>query len=101
MNKNHVVSAGTYFLVFATLLALTAATTAIAYVDLGRFNVYVALTIAIIKAVLVILFFMHVKQATRVTKVFVAAAFLWLAIMLTLTLTDYVSRGWLGPDRGW
>ena len=101
MTNNHVTPVGRYVLIWALLLVFTGATTAIAYFDLGSFNIYVAMTIAIIKAVLVILFFMHVKEATRVTKIYVGTTFFWLAIMLALTLTDYMSRGWLGPDRGW
>lgn len=101
MSNNHATSASRYVLIWAVLLVLTATTTALAYVDLGPLNIYVALTIAIVKAVLVILFFMHVKGGLRVTQVFVAATFLWLAIMLSLTLNDYISRGWLGRDRGW
>jgi cytochrome c oxidase subunit 4 len=91
----------TYYLVFAALLVLTATTAAVAYVDLGPFNVYVALTIAFIKALLVILFFMHVKQSDRITKVVVGASLFWLTIMIAYSLTDYMSRGWLGIDRGW
>jgi cytochrome c oxidase subunit IV len=85
----------TYVAIFIALLILTVATTLIAYVDLGVFNIYVALTIAIIKAVLVILFFMHVKQSSNLLKVVVGAGFFWLGIMLSLTLTDYLSRYWL------
>jgi cytochrome c oxidase subunit IV len=85
----------TYFLIYAALLVLTATTTGMAYVDLGDFNIYVALTIAIVKATLVVLFFMHVKESGGITKVYVAAGFFWLAILLLLTITDYVSRSWL------
>jgi cytochrome c oxidase subunit 4 len=90
----------TYYLVFITLLILTFTTARIAYIDLGPFNVYVAMTIAIIKALLVILFFMHVKDNTSLLKVFVAAGFFWLAIMLVLTLADYATRSRLpvGPE---
>lgn len=84
-----------YYLIFATLLILTATTTALAYVDFGDFNILVALTIAIVKATLVILFFMHVKESGGMTRVYVAAGFFWLAILILLTITDYISRSWL------
>lgn len=85
----------TYFLIYAVLIALTVTTTGMAYVDLGPFNVYIALTIAIIKATLVVLFFMHVKESGGITRVYVAAGFFWLAILILLTITDYMSRAWL------
>jgi cytochrome c oxidase subunit IV len=85
----------TYFLIYAVLIVLTASTTGMAYVDLGAFNVYVALTIAAIKATLVVLFFMHVREGSGMTRVYVAAGFFWFAILLLLTLTDYISRSWL------
>jgi len=100
-HEHHIVPTKTYYSVFAVLIALTVTTAMVAFVDMGVFNVYVALTIAVIKAVLVILFFMHVKQSTSLTKVYVAAGFFWLVILLTLTLSDYLSRDWLPIDRGW
>src|SRR3989337_566363 len=57
--------------------------------------------LATIKAALVVLFFMHVKYASRLTKIFVCAAFLWLAILFALTFADYVTRGWLPHSSGW
>jgi cytochrome c oxidase subunit IV len=84
-----------YFLVYAVLIAFTALTTSMAYVDLGAFNIYVALTIAVVKATLVMLFFMHVRESSGMTRVYVAAGFFWLAILLLLTITDYISRSWL------
>ena len=65
----------------------------IAQLDLGRLNVVAALTIAVAKMLLVILFFMHVRYSTRLTWIFVAAGFIWLLIMLDLTLSDYLTRG--------
>jgi cytochrome c oxidase subunit 4 len=81
-----------YVLIISILFALTCATWAIAFVDLGIWNPVVALTIAVIKAVLVILFFMHVRYSSRLTKVTVGAGFFWLLIMITLSLSDYLSR---------
>jgi cytochrome c oxidase subunit 4 len=73
-------------------MVLTCATWAIAFINLGIFNPVVALTIAVIKAVLVILFFMHVRYSSQLTKVTVAAGFFWLMILITLSLSDYLSR---------
>ena len=92
----HVASVKSYLLVFAALMVLTAVTVAVAFVDLGLFNDVVALTIAVTKAVLVVLIFMHVLHSSRMTKLSIVAGFLWLAILIGLTLTDYFSRGFLG-----
>ncbi len=81
-----------YLVIISILIALTCATWAIAFVDLGIWNPVVALTIAVIKAVLVILFFMHVRYSSRLTKVTVGAGFFWLLLMITLSLSDYLSR---------
>ena len=83
---------GLYVVIICILFALTFATWAIAFVDLGIWNPVVALTIAVIKAVLVILFFMHVRYSSRLTKVTVGAGFFWLLLMITLSLSDYLSR---------
>jgi cytochrome c oxidase subunit 4 len=99
--KDHIVPVRTYVIIFLALIILTWVTTAIAYIDLGPFNVYVALTIAVIKATLVVLFFMHVKYSEFVTKIYVAAGFFWLLIMIGMTLTDYISRTWLPTNGPW
>lgn len=85
---------GLYIVIILTLMVLTCATWAIAFADLGIWNPVVALTIAVTKAVLVILFFMHVRYSSKLTKVTVAAGFFWLLIMITLSLLDYLSRSW-------
>ena len=96
----HVDSIKTYALVFAALIAATVITTAVAFVDLGPFSVVVALAIAVGKMLLVALFFMHLRHSTRLTRLVVAGGLLWLAILLTFTLADVFSRGWLGvPGR--
>lgn len=90
------ISVKSYLAVFAALLALTALTTAIAFVDLGGVgNVAVALSIAIVKAALVALYFMHLRYSSRLTMVFAAAGIFWLGIMIALTLSDYLSRDWV------
>ena len=96
----HIVSRSVYFAVFAALIILALATTGLAYLDLGRANTVLAMTIAVTKAVLVVLYFMHVRYGTRLTWVFAGAGFCWLAIMLGLTLSDYLSRGWIGISGG-
>jgi cytochrome c oxidase subunit 4 len=82
-----------YFGIFGALMVLTALTVGAAFVDLGAFNFPVALSIAVFKATLVILFFMHAFYASRLTKMFVATSFFFLIILFGLTLTDYTSRG--------
>jgi len=91
----------TYYVVFAALMVLLVVTVGAAFVRLGPLNMPVAMLIATVKAALVILFFMHVKFASRLTKVFVAGSFLWLAILFVMTFGDYVSRDWLPNSRGW
>ena len=93
MNSKHVLSIKLYAVIFIALVALTLTTTGVAFIDLGgNLNVIVALTIAVVKALLVILFFMHVRYSDRLTWVFVGAGFFWLAIMMALTLSDFLTR---------
>jgi cytochrome c oxidase subunit 4 len=91
----HISSKRLYFTIFATLLVLTYVTVAVSKTDLGRFNTIVALTIACTKAVLVVLFFMHVRYSARLTKVVVMGGFVWLLILIALTMADVLTRGWL------
>ena len=93
--QEHVASIKSYALVFVSLLILTAATTIVATIDLGPFNVVMALFIAVVKMMLVALFFMHLRHSTVLTKVVVGGGMLWLGILLLLSLTDFVTRGWL------
>jgi cytochrome c oxidase subunit 4 len=91
----HIVTKKQYALIFAVLMLLTLATTAIGMIDLGRLNVVVALVIATIKALLVVLFFMHIYWSSKLNKLVVVSGVVWLALLLWLTLTDIFSRGWL------
>jgi cytochrome c oxidase subunit IV len=85
----------TYFAVWAALLLGTFITYKVAFVDLGRFNAAVALTIATIKALLVALFFMHIKGAhERLLKLVVISTVFFLFILLVLSMADYGTRGW-------
>jgi cytochrome c oxidase subunit 4 len=95
------VSRKAYFMVFAALLTLTAVTVAVNYIDLGRFNLVVALLIAFTKASLVVLVFMNVKASSPLTRLFVVAGLFWMGIMILLTFSDYLSRPWLPDPRGW
>ena len=99
MSHDHIVPVKTYWAVFLSLLVLTVVTTGIAYIDLGRFNIVVALAIAIFKACLVILFFMHVKYSTKLTKTIVASGFVFFAIMIFFTMTDLLTRNIIAPGR--
>ena len=90
--SEHVASRTTYVLVWGALMVLTVATVFIARLNLGPFNDIVALAVAVTKALLVILFFMHVKDSSRLTRLTVVAGFFWLAILIGITLTDYLSR---------
>jgi cytochrome c oxidase subunit IV len=91
----HIVTKKQYSLVFGALLLLTFVTTVVGMMDLGWLNVVVALVIAVIKAMLVVLFFMHISWSTKLTKVVVVSGIAWLVLLLWLTLTDVLSRGWL------
>jgi cytochrome c oxidase subunit 4 len=93
-HTGHVVPVSTYVLIFFLLMLGTALTTWIAYIDLGWWNTFVALTIAVMKMLLVVLFFMHVKYATGLTRVVIICGFFWLGIMITLSLSDELTRRW-------
>src|SRR3954463_4794565 len=92
--SDYVVPTRTYYLIFLVLMVCTALTVGIAFIDLGPLNTVAALTIAVVKATLVILFFMHVKYSTRLTWAVVVGSVFWLGILLTLTMSDYLTRAW-------
>jgi cytochrome c oxidase subunit 4 len=93
--SGHVLPLRVYAAIFAALLVLTAVTVWVSGLDLGALNTPVALAIATLKAVLVLLWFMHVRYSKRLTWVFVIAGFFWLGIMLVLTFSDYLTRHWV------
>jgi cytochrome c oxidase subunit 4 len=93
--SGHVVSVRIYLTVFVLLLAMTATTTAVAFVDLGPWNTVVALGIAVFKASLVVLFFMHLKYSPLLNRTVLLGGLFWLAILIGLTLTDFATRGWI------
>lgn len=82
-----------YYLVFTALAIGTIVTWLVAFVDLGFWNPVIALAIACTKATLVILFFMHVRYSSRLTMITICAGFFWLLILITLSLSDYLTRG--------
>lgn len=90
--NSHIVPRKVYIFIWASLMLLLLLTWGIAQFNLGPLNVVAALTIAVTKMLLVILFFMHVRYSPRRTWVFVAAGFIWLLIMIDLTLGDYLTR---------
>jgi len=97
--KHQAVSVKVYAAVFCALLALTITTVAVSRLELGEYNFIAAMTIAVIKGALVVMFFMDVRRATSRTKLFVGAGFFWMAILLVFLLSDYLSRGWLPTTR--
>ena len=99
--SSHIVPQKTYFVIFFLLMILTAVTVWVATIELGRLNTIVALTIAFSKALLVILYFMHVRYSSNLIRVTAASGLLWLAIMMIIMLSDYQTRDWLVVPRGW
>lgn len=108
-NTHHVISLSVYYRVFAILMVLFVLTVAAALVDFAHLigpqwawlNIVIAMTIAIIKAVVIILYFMHVKYSSRLTQVFAVAAFVWLGILFLFGLTDWFSRPMLPDPEVW
>ena len=99
------ISRGTYYRVFAALMVLMVLTVAAWWVEKnliempGWLAVTIAMTIAIAKTVLIVLYFMHVKVSSRITQVYAASAFVWLIILFVITMGDYFARGW-PPQAG-
>jgi cytochrome c oxidase subunit 4 len=91
---HHVASLTSYFVVFATLMVLTVLTVWVSRIDLGPFNTAVAMAIAIAKALVVILWFMHVIHSPRLTWIVVICSFLWVGVLFVLTFSDYLTRMW-------
>jgi cytochrome c oxidase subunit 4 len=95
--SEHVIPRKTYIWVWVALMVLMVLTAGLSRINMGEWSTVVALVIAAIKALLVVLFFMHVRyEDQKIAWVFLLAGFFWLAILLTLTMTDYMSRGYLG-----
>jgi len=92
-SDSHIVPTRTYYSIYAILLVCTYLTWQIAFFDLGVLNTVAAITIAVFKAVLVVLFFMHVKYGARLIWVVAIGSVFWLGILMTLTFGDYLTRG--------
>jgi cytochrome c oxidase subunit 4 len=102
--EHHIVSPATYVIILLALLVGTALTVAASYVDLGEWHIapgltlfwnpVVALAIASTKMILVVLFFMHVKYSSKLTKLTVAAGFFMFLVLIGMTLSDYFTRAW-------
>jgi cytochrome c oxidase subunit IV len=99
VSEHHIVSPKVYFSIFAVLMLCTFLTVTAAKIDLNQYfsglNVIVALTIAVFKAACVVLFFMHAKYSPGRTQLVIIAAVFWLAIMLFMTMSDYLTRLWI------
>jgi cytochrome c oxidase subunit 4 len=98
--SGHISPTSTYLTIFGALMVCTILTVVAAFINMGNLNFPVALTIAVFKATLVVLFFMHIKYGSSLTKLIVGTAFFFLGIMLTLTMADYLSRGWFTAPGG-
>jgi cytochrome c oxidase subunit 4 len=97
----HVVPKKLYILVFAALIVFTALTTSVAFIDLGKWNTVAALAIAVCKASLVALFFMHLRWSSGLMRIVLLAAFVWFAILVSLTLADEFTRQWTPVPSSW
>lgn len=96
--SEHIVRPPIYVAIFLALMVGTALTVFVAFMDFpGPLNTIVALTIAVVKATLVVLYFMHVRYSGRLIWLIIAAAIVWMVIMFALTWSDYSTRLWLGP----
>ena len=95
VNAHHVAPVSMYLTIFGALIVGTILTVVVAKFDLGPFNNIVMLTVACAKALLVILYFMHVRWSSRLTWLVAASGFLWLIIMFTMMMQDYMTRGWV------
>jgi cytochrome c oxidase subunit IV len=97
MSSGHVLSVRFYAVIFGSLVALTLTTTGVAFINLGGgLNAVVALAIAVFKALLVILYFMHARYSSRLTWIFAAAGVFWLMILIGGTMDDFLTRNWFG-----
>jgi cytochrome c oxidase subunit 4 len=97
----HIPKVGTLVAVWAALIVLTATTAAVSFLELGEWNIVVALLIALLKASLVAWIFMAVRHAPTLTKLFCIAGLVWLSILILITFSDYSSRSWTYQAKPW
>ena len=95
LGHEHITPLSVYLGIFGALMVLTIITVAVAWIDLGSLNIMVALAVAVVKATLVVLYFMHVKYSSKLTWVVIGSGLFWLLILLGLTMADYATRGWM------
>jgi cytochrome c oxidase subunit 4 len=93
--SDHILPVKSYLTVYAALMVLLVATVGAAFIDLGWFNFTLTMIIAVAKALMILLIFMHVRYSERLIWVFSGAGFLWLGLLIALSLNDYFTRGWL------
>ena len=98
---HHIASVRDYVLVWLALVVLTFTTTYVGFIDMGEFNIVVALLIAVVKMSMVIWIFMGVRYTSSLTKLFVVAGFFWFLILIVKTGQDYFSRNWLARGHMW
>lgn len=100
-NQHHIVPLRVYLAIITALFLLTGLTVWVAFQDYGIFNNLVALSIAVVKALLVVMFFMHLKYSARILWLYAGAGGIWFIIMIALMLSDYRSRAWLPAPQPW
>jgi cytochrome c oxidase subunit IV len=101
MKEEAIIPVRTYTWVFLGLMVLAALTTGVAYIDLGVFNIVIALVIATSKMFLVALFFMHLKYKPGLTRITAFIALFWLGLLVTFSLADVYTRNWTPQGKGW
>jgi cytochrome c oxidase subunit 4 len=92
--SDHIVPKHVYYVIFGLLMLFTYVTVQVAFIDLGPWNTIVALAVAVTKATLVVLYFMHVRYSTRLTWAVVLGSLFWFGILMVLTFGDYLTRAW-------
>lgn len=101
MSEKHVIPVGTYVGIFTALIALTGLTVWVAFHDFGSMNTVIAVGIACVKALLVALFFMHLKYSARILWLYAGTAIAFFILLITITLSDYRSREWFPTPKAW
>ena len=98
--EHHVVPVRTYLIIFAALMVLAVLTVGASFVDLGSLNTFIALTIAVSKAFLIMAFFMHLKYSSKLTLLIALMGFFWLIVFFVITIGDYMARGSIPGELG-
>lgn len=107
VETHHIIEPYVYYRVFAILTVLFILTLAVAFFDISHLtgwppaNIVIALVIAVVKAAVIVLYFMHVKYASKLTQMFAAAGLVWLSLLFIFAFADYFTRGWNPPPGGW